>query len=37
LIDKNNVLTELGRTRLDEQQPKPNGGFQSPKASLFVQ
>ena len=37
LIDKNNILTELGRTRLDEQQPKPNGGFQSPKASLFVQ
>jgi len=25
LIDKNNILTELGCTRLDEQQPKPNG------------
>ena len=38
LIDKNNILTELGRSRFDEQQAKkPNGGAQSSFAKLFAQ
>ena len=38
LIDKNNILTELGHSRFDEQQAKkPNGDAQSSFAKLFAQ